>query len=102
MTPEVKMNRGNASLIIILITLLVAALAVFYAVFGFGFGQSLFLKRNSENTVGPVAPRDSQVENLNSQSESDEIEAIDADLNTTNLEDLDKELANVDNEQQGL
>ncbi len=96
------MKKGSSAIIIILIALLVAILIALYAVFGFGLGQDLFSKRNLENTVGPQVPRDSQLEKLNSQSSSDEIEAIEADLEDTDLENLDKELVDVDNELQEL
>jgi hypothetical protein len=65
------------------------------------FNQGFFnLKSTPTPTPTPVASptseEDLETENLNQQSSSDEIEAIESDLNNTNLNNLDKELTNIE------
>ncbi len=50
--------------------------------------------RGPKPTPAPV--EDAQVQELTTLSSSDEVEAIEADINATNLEDLDAELGEVD------
>ena len=87
-------NKGSVTLIVIAIALLIFGLIAVFAVTGFGVGQNLFNK-GSEESVGPQVPSDVQVEDLNLQSTSDEIDAIENDINSTDLENLDSDLEDI-------
>jgi len=53
---------------------------------------------SSKSAEDIVAEPDTATENLNQQSNSDEIDAIANDLNNTDLTNLDQELQNIDSE----
>lgn len=59
---------------------------------GFYFWNSISERLNKESVI------DAQVEELGTQSDSDEIEDIEADLQNTNFDDLDTELDAIDQE----
>ena len=90
-----KINRGNATVIVIIIALLVLGLVAVFAVTQFGIGQGLFTNKDANQSVGPVAPSDAQIDALNSQSTSDEVGNIEKDLNGTDLENVDSDLNEV-------
>ena len=89
-----KINRGNATFIVIIIALLVLGLVAVFAVTQFGIGQSLFTNKDTNQSVGPVASSDKQLDTLNSLSTSDEVGDIEKDLNATDLENVDSDLNN--------
>ena len=85
-------NKGNATIIVVIIAILILGLIVVFAVKGLGLGTNLFSKPTGSG-VGPEIPRDLQVEKLNSLSNSDEVDAIEQDINATNLDDIDEDLS---------
>ena len=87
-------SRGNTTLIVVVIALLILGLVTVFAVTGFGVGQNLFNKSGGE-VVGPAVSTDAQVDKLNSQSTSDEIGAIERDINETDLDSLDSDLNDI-------
>ena len=89
-----KINRGNATFIVIIIALLILGLVAVFAVTQFGIGQSLFTNKDANKSVGPVASSDKQLDTLNSQSSSYEVGDIEKDLNDTDLENVDSDLNN--------
>lgn len=95
-------KKGNATVIIVIIALLILGLIALMAIRGFGIGQNLFTKPPGTTGVGPEVPKDSQVEALNSQSDSDEIDTIEKDTNATNLDDLDQGIDQVDQDLSSL
>ena len=97
-----KIDRGNATLIVIIIALLVLGLVAVFAVTQFGIGQSLFTNKDANQSVGPVVSSDAQTDTLNSQSTSDEVEDIEKDINDTDLESLDSDLNDVDKDLNSL
>ncbi|PIP86459.1 hypothetical protein COV42_01565 [Candidatus Campbellbacteria bacterium CG11_big_fil_rev_8_21_14_0_20_44_21] len=52
----------------------------------------------TEGVSEEVAPEDAAVLELEKQDNSDELEAIESDLEATNLENLDEEIENIDTE----
>ena len=85
-----NLKPGN----VLLIAVLVAAVVVFALVFAFyNFGLG-----TKQETGGPSVVRDEQVQKLETLSDSDEIGAIETDIDSTNLENLDQELNQVDQE----
>ena len=59
------------------------------------------IKKPAEHIVSTVE-KDEQVRALNEQSSSDEIEAIEKDINTTNFNDLDQGIDQVDQDLNSL
>jgi len=80
-------KRGNITLNIAIIVIIVVSLIIVVAITFFG-GTNIFNK-NPLDSVGSGVPKDSQVEQLQSQNDSDEILDIENDLNNTNLEEID-------------
>ena len=79
---------------VLLIVVLVVAVLVVAFIFVFKFSDLGTKQEVGEsNVVG-----DEQVRKLETLSDSDEIGAIEADINSTNLENLDQELNQVDQE----
>ncbi|OGD88810.1 hypothetical protein A3I53_01725 [Candidatus Curtissbacteria bacterium RIFCSPLOWO2_02_FULL_40_13b] len=79
----------------ILIILLVGAIGIFAVV--------VSLKNIGKTTPQEAAEiLDGQVQKLNELGASDEIPSIEAELNSTSLDDLDQGVAEVDNSLQGL
>lgn len=80
----------------ILIILLVAAVGIFAVV--------VYSKKNIGKNIPLQVTEtlDGQVLKLNELGSSDEIPSIEAELNSTNLDDLDQGVAEVDNSLQGL
>lgn len=81
----------------ILIVLLVAAVGIFAVV--------VYSRKNLGKTTAPqqtVETLDGQVQKLNALESSDEVSSIEQDLNSTNLDDLDLGIAEVDSSLQGL
>jgi hypothetical protein len=94
-----KINKkGNTTIIMIIIAVVILGLVALLANKGFGIGQGLFKKpgENRITGVGPQLPTDDKIEKLTTQSTSDEIDDIENDLNTTDLDSLDDELDSVD------
>lgn len=92
------MSKNLKSGSILLIAVLAAAVVVFvlvYAFYNFNLGKK-------EATGEPSVVKDEQVQKLETLSDSDEIGAIEADINSTNLENLDQELNQVDQDLSGL
>lgn len=85
-----NLKPGN----ILLIAVLFAAVVIFalvYAFFNFNLGK--------KDTIGePSVVKDSQIQKLETLSASDEIGAIEGDIEQTNLDNLDQELNQVDQE----
>jgi len=48
--------------------------------------------------AGPISPADTSLKQLEKQGTSDELSAIEADLNATDLSNLDKELGDIGKE----
>ena len=85
-----NLKPGN----VLLIAVLIAAVVVFaliFAFYNFGLGTK-------QETGEPSVVKDEQVQKLETLSDSDEIGAIETDINSTNLENLDQELNQVDQE----
>ena len=79
---------------ILLIAVLAAAVVVFALVFAFyNFGLG-----TKQEAGEPSVVKDEQVQKLETLSDSDEIGAIEEDIDSTNLENLDQELNQVDQE----
>ena len=86
------MNKNLKPGNVLLIAVLIAAIVVFaliFAFFNFGLGTK-------QETGEPNVVEDSQVQELETLSDSDEIGVIEADINSTNLENLDQEINQVD------
>lgn len=88
-----KKQLGNANLLIYLAGAVIIIVILLF-VFGRGGGQPT-------PTSAPT-PIDSQVQQLEQQSNSDEISAINADLQNTNLDKIDQELTDVEQSLQSL
>jgi len=88
-------NRGNATLIIVIVGVLIFALVAFFAIRGFGLGQKA-LNKTGQGNVQPQPEQDVQVKALGAQSSSDEVGAIEKDSNNTNLDNLDQGIGDVD------
>ena len=89
-----NLKPGN----VLLIAVLIAAVVVFaliFAFYNFGLGTK-------QETGEPSVVKDEQVQKLETLSDSDEIGAIETDINSTNLENLDQELNQVDQDLSGL
>ena len=85
-----NLKPGN----VLLIAVLIAAVVVFaliFAFYNFGLGTK---QETGESTV----VKDSQVQKLETLSDSDEIGAIEGDIQGTSLDNLDQELNQVDQE----
>ena len=67
---------------------------VFVIIFGAFYFWGKMVEEKAANSSAMIET--SSVEALNTQSSSDEITSIEADLNSTNVENLDKELKDVD------
>ena len=87
------MKKGNTTFIVLVIVLMIAGLVAVLVISGFGVGQNIFNK--NKGGVGPQVPNDSQVQLLDEQSTSDEIVAIENDLDGTELENLDSDLNDI-------
>lgn len=90
-------------LFVIIALILVAVVATLW----FNNQKSLKNKQNQviqppvETMIQPtptLVPGDTATVNLETQSDSDEVNAIENDLNATNLTDLDKEMADIEAE----
>ena len=85
-----NLKPGN----VLLIAVLIAAIVVFalvFAFFNFNLGEKA---QTGESSV----VKDEQVQKLETLSDSDEIGTIETDIDSTNLENLDQELNQVDQE----
>lgn len=81
-----KKSKGPLVAVIIILVLIVV-------------GGLYFLRQRANQEVFiPVESGDSVVESLNQQSSSDELESIEADLNATDLENLDQGAAAIEAE----
>lgn len=95
-------NRGTVTFIVLIISLLILGAIAVVAISGFGVGQNLFTNKDSTESVGPQVPTDSKIDALDSQSESDEVDSIEKDLNSTQLDGVDSEADRVDQDMQSL
>lgn len=95
-------NKGTVTFIVLIISLLILGSIAVVAISGFGVGQNLFTRQDSKESVGPQVPTDSKIDALNSQSESDEVDLIEKDLNSTQLDSLDSEVDQVDQDMKSL
>ncbi|HEY5600704.1 MAG TPA: hypothetical protein VIK81_01305 [Patescibacteria group bacterium] len=83
-------NKGNATIIII-----IAILLVVVGLVAWGY----LAKGTSNIDLGDLTSKsDSKIEELKKQSTSDEISAIESDLNSTNIERLDEDLDQVNSD----
>lgn len=83
-----KKSKGPLVAVIIILVLIIV-------------GGLYFLKeRSAQEVFIPTETEDSVVESLNQQSSSDELESIEADLNATDLENLDQGAAAIEAELQ--
>lgn len=94
MQPIPEAKEGNGALIGTIIVILVIILGGIYV---------LFLKPeattpNNIEINGGLNSEDSVVNELSQQGESAELSEIEADLNSTNLEDLDTDLNDIEKE----
>lgn len=91
-------KSGNATVIMVVITIMIFGLVALFAYKGFGIGDNIVNegKQIVENVI--LGSGDSKTDALNSQSESDELDAIDKDLNNTDLDSLDSDLDEIDAE----
>jgi hypothetical protein len=107
-SPEGQTNQGEVSigeenvthessknmLIVVVIAVIVVALALMYI-----WGSSIALKNKIDVDTPPIpsAPTmDEQVETLKQVSTSDEIDAIEADIQNTDLENIDADLEQIE------
>ena len=89
-----NLKPGN----VLLIAVLIAAVVVFaliFAFYNFGLGTK-------QETGEPSVVKDEQVQKLETLSDSDEIGVIEADIQGTNLDNLDEGLNQVDQDLSGL
>ena len=86
-----KNLKPGSVLLIVVLAVAVLAVAVFFAFKYPDLGTKQEV--GESNVVG-----DEQVRKLETLSDSDEIGAIEADINSTNLDNLDQELNQVDQE----
>lgn len=91
--------KGNATIVMILIAVMIAGLIGLFAIKGFGLGNFNEEKNTVQNISGSG---DELTDALNSQSDSDEINDIESDLNSTYLDDLDNELDDIDGDLESL
>ena len=92
------MNKRLKSGNVLLIAVLAAAVVVFaliFAFFNFGLGTK------QETGVSSVV-EDNQIQKLETLSDSDEIGAIEEDIQGTNLDNLDQEINQVDQDLSNL
>ena len=89
-----NLKPGNVLLIAVLVVAVVV-FALVYAFYNFNFGKK-------EATGEPTVVRDEQVQKLETLSDSDEIGVIEADIQGTNLDNLDEGLNQVDQDLSGL
>ena len=92
------MSKNLKPVNVLLIAVLIAAIVVFalvFAFFNFNLGEK---EPASESSV----VRDEQVQKLETLSDSDEIGVIEADIQGTNLDNLDEGLNQVDQDLSGL
>ncbi len=84
---ETTSSKGPLIAVIIILALII-------------IGGLYFLKeRNSQMAEIPVVPqRDSMVESLKMQGTSDDVNSIEADLNSTNIDDLDQGAAVIESQ----
>ena len=85
-----NLKPGNILLIAVLFTAVVI-FALVFAFFNFNLGKKTQIEESS-------VVKDEQVQKFETLSDSDEISAIEGDIQGTNLEDLDQELNQVDQE----
>ncbi len=78
--------KEQKNFIIILVIVLAVALVIIYSTTG------LFKK------VQVVSPEEAEIRKIQTQSSSDQIEAIEADLKATDLSDIDRELQEIEKE----
>lgn len=88
--------KQKGGILNMLLILLVAAIGVFAIV--------VYSTRQVDKSKPlEIIPKiDQQVQKLNELSDSDEIPSIEEDLNSTNLNDLDQDIGQVDSSLQGL
>lgn len=88
------MQKGNSTVIMVVVAVMVFGLVGLLAYKGFGIGTSVV--DEGKNVVEKVTGSgDAQTDALNSQSDSDEIDAIERDLNNTSLDEIDSELGDI-------
>ena len=75
--------RNNRNFIILLAIFIAVSLVIIYQTTGF---------------LGPKSTKDKEIAKIETQSTSDAVEAIENDLNDTDLENLDRELQYIENE----
>lgn len=97
LTFEKRRFSGGFAVALTILILAVAAIA-FVIVFG---SLSIRNIKLPEYEFGRGA-KDAQINNLNNLSSSDELGAIEKDVEETNLENLDQEIKEVENEASGL
>ena len=86
------MNKNLKPGNVLLIAVLIAAVVIFALIFAF-YNFNLGKK---ETTGESTVVKDEQIRSLETLSDSDEIGVIEADINSTNLENLDQEINQVD------
>ena len=92
------MNKNLKSGNVLLIAVLAAAVVVFALIFAFQYFGLGTKQETGESTV----VKDSQVQKLETLSDSDEIGAIEGDIQITDLDNLDQELNQVDQDLSSL
>ena len=92
------MNKNLKPGNVLLIAVLIAAVVIFALIFAF-YNFNLGKK---ETTGESTVVKDSQVQKLETLSDSDEIGAIEGDIQGTSLDNLDQELNQVDQDLSSL
>ena len=97
-----KISSGFSNVLIVVVIALILGVLAIFAYQNYG-GNNLFNSgvEKVDNVINSVEG-DSLLDELNSQSDSDEIDSIESDLNDTDLDSLDDELGEVESDLNSL
>lgn len=90
-TPQATANKSSGPVIGIVIIVVVLVLGGLYF-----WGERIVNEQPTPEEI--IGAPDQTLENLNMQGTSDEINAIESDLNATNLQNLDSEVRDIESE----
>ena len=85
-----KDPKGNLKTLLLLLAASVAVLILVFFVYDEGV-------RVTVGSKGPTITKDSQVQSLGQQSQSDDVNSIEKDLNNTNLNNIDEGSGQIQN-----
>ena len=88
-----KQNKNLSGLLILWLIIAVGLIGII-ALFAFGVLNTNMIRRPPEKA--PLVEVDEQVKNLKQLDSSDEVSAIEKDINATNLNDLDQGIGEID------